>query len=354
MAQLTPMMQQYFEIKEKCRDYILFYRLGDFYEMFFDDAVLVSKELELTLTGRECGQEKRAPMCGVPYHASETYIGRLVRKGYKVAICEQVEDPKSTKGLVKREIVRMVTPGTVIEASMLDEHKNNFLCCLYAEGQNTGVCFADISTGEMYGVLTQSTGELFSEISRFMPRESLLGGTAAEDTVLHAFLKERMESIFSPLPAEVFAEEPALQAVSQCFGMEVIEKNALNENVLLCKALGGLLHYLEETQKSSLGSLNTLYIYQHGQYMELNLTARRNLELSETMRTKEKKGSLLSVIDRTKTAMGSRMIRQWLEKPLLNPIHIQKRQAVITELVDDALLRAKLVTTSNKCLIWSV
>ncbi|MBS5144058.1 MAG: DNA mismatch repair protein MutS [Butyricicoccus pullicaecorum] len=342
MAQLTPMMQQYFEIKEKCRDYILFYRLGDFYEMFFDDAVLVSKELELTLTGRECGQEKRAPMCGVPYHASETYIGRLVRKGYKVAICEQVEDPKSTKGLVKREIVRMVTPGTVIEASMLDEHKNNFLCCLYAEGQNTGVCFADISTGEMYGVLTQSTGELFSEISRFMPRESLLGGTAAEDTVLHAFLKERMESIFSPLPAEVFAEEPALQAVSQCFGMEVIEKNALNENVLLCKALGGLLHYLEETQKSSLGSLNTLYIYQHGQYMELNLTARRNLELSETMRTKEKKGSLLSVIDRTKTAMGSRMIRQWLEKPLLNPIHIQKRQAVITELVDDALLRAEI------------
>ena len=340
MAQFTPMMQQYFEIKEKCRDYILFYRLGDFYEMFFDDAVLVSRELELTLTGRDCGQEKRAPMCGVPYHASETYIGRLVRKGYKVAICEQVEDPKSAKGLVKREIVRMVTPGTVIEASMLDEHKNNFLCGLYAEGQNAGVCFADISTGEVYGVLTQSTGELFSELSRFMPRESLLGGTAAEDTVLHAFLKERMESIFSPL--QVFAEDTALQTVSQCFGEESIEKNGLQENMLLCKALGGLLHYLEETQKSSLGSLNTLYIYQHGQYMELNLTARRNLELSETMRTKEKKGSLLSVIDRTKTAMGSRMIRQWLEKPLLNPVHIQKRQAVITELVDDALLRAEI------------
>lgn len=343
MAQLTPMMQQYFEIKEKCRDYILFYRLGDFYEMFFEDAILVSRELELTLTGRECGQEKRAPMCGVPYHSSETYIGRLVRKGYKVAICEQVEDPKSSKGLVKREIVRMVTPGTVIEASMLDEQRNNFLCCVYAEGQNAGVCFADISTGEVYGVTTQSTGELFSEIARFLPRESLLSGSAIKDSVLHAFLKERMESIFSPLTEET--AETAAQLVAQCFGAEELTKNSLDQNILLLKALGTLLHYLDETQKSSLGSLNTLYIYQHGQYMELNLTTRRNLELCETMRTKEKKGSLLSVIDRTKTAMGSRMIRQWLEKPLLNPIHIQKRQAVLAELVDDPLLRAEIGDT---------
>ncbi len=342
MAQLTPMMQQYFEIKQKCRDYILFYRLGDFYEMFFEDAILVSRELELTLTGRECGQEERAPMCGVPYHASESYIGRLVRKGYKVAICEQVEDPKSSKGLVKRDIVRMVTPGTVIEASMLDEHRNNFLCCIYAAGQNAGVCFADISTGEVYGVLTQSMGELFSEVARFMPRECLLGGTATEDSVLHDFLKERMESIYSALPEENFSEDYAVNAVSTCFGAEELTKNGLDQNLILLQSLGGLLRYLEETQKTSLGSLNMLQIYQHGQYMELSLTARRNLELCETMRTKEKKGSLLAVIDRTKTAMGSRMIRQWLEKPLLNPIHIQKRQAVIAELVDEPLLRAEL------------
>ncbi len=342
MAQLTPMMQQYFDIKQKCRDYILFYRLGDFYEMFFDDAILVSRELELTLTGRDCGQEERAPMCGVPYHASENYIGRLVRKGYKVAICEQVEDPKSSKGLVKRDIVRMVTPGTVIEASMLDEHRNNFLCCIYGMGQNAGVCFADISTGEVYGVLTQSMGELFSETARFMPRECLLGGTAAEDSVLHDFLRERIESIYSALPAEHFAEEQAAKKVSACFGQDAYEKNGLDQNPIVLQALGGLLQYLEETQKTSLGSLNMLQVYQHGQYMELDLTARRNLELCETMRTKEKKGSLLSVIDRTKTAMGSRMIRQWLEKPLLNPIHIQKRQAVIAELVDEPLLRAEL------------
>lgn len=196
MAELTPMMKQYFEIKQKCRDSILFYRLGDFYEMFYDDAILASRELELTLTGRDCGQEKRAPMCGVPYHASESYIGRLVRKGYKVAICEQVEDPKTTKGLVKRDIVRMVTPGTVIEASMLDENRNNFLCCIYTGEQNSGVCFADISTGEVYATITKSAGALLSEISRFLPRETLLGGQATGDFALQDFLKERIESIF--------------------------------------------------------------------------------------------------------------------------------------------------------------
>lgn len=342
MAELTPMMKQYFEIKQKCRDSILFYRLGDFYEMFYDDAILASRELELTLTGRDCGQEKRAPMCGVPYHASESYIGRLVRKGYKVAICEQVEDPKTTKGLVKRDIVRMVTPGTVIEASMLDENRNNFLCCIYTGEQNSGVCFADISTGEVYATITKSAGALLSEISRFLPRETLLGGQATGDFALQDFLKERIESIFSPLSEQAFALETAQQAVISCFGASVIEKNGLDREPILLCALGGLLSYLEETQKSSLGSLNTLYVYTHGQYMELDLTARRNLELCETMRTKEKKGSLLSVIDRTKTAMGSRMIRQWLEKPLLNPLHIQKRQAAVGALCDDPILRSNL------------
>ena len=348
MAELTPMMKQYFEIKQKCRDYILFYRLGDFYEMFYDDALLASRELELTLTGRDCGQEERAPMCGVPYHASESYIGRLVRKGYKVAICEQVEDPKSTKGLVKREIVRMVTPGTVIDASMLDENRNNFLCCLYTQGRDGGVCFADISTGEVYATATRTTGELLSEIGRFLPRETLLGGESVTDQSLQGFLKERAESIFSPLPEEAFAPDKAQSAVEACFGNEAMERNGLAQNEIVLRALGGLLYYLEDTQKSSLEGLNTLHLYQQGEYMELDLTARRNLELCETMRTKEKKGSLLSVIDRTKTAMGSRMIRQWLEKPLLNPLHIQKRQQAVGALCDDPLLRANLTEELDK------
>ena len=348
MAELTPMMKQYFEIKQKCRDYILFYRLGDFYEMFYDDALLASRELELTLTGRDCGQEERAPMCGVPYHASESYIGRLVRKGYKVAICEQVEDPKSTKGLVKREIVRMVTPGTVIDASMLDENRNNFLCCLYTQGRDGGVCFADISTGEVYATATRTVGELLSEIGRFLPRETLLGGESVTDQSLQGFLKERAESIFSPLPEEAFAPDKAQSAVEACFGNEAMERNGLAQNEIVLRALGGLLYYLEDTQKSSLEGLNTLHLYQQGEYMELDLTARRNLELCETMRTKEKKGSLLSVIDRTKTAMGSRMIRQWLEKPLLNPLHIQKRQQAVGALCDDPLLRANLTEELDK------
>lgn len=342
MAELTPMMKQYFEIKEKCRDYILFYRLGDFYEMFFDDAILVSRELELTLTGRDCGQEERAPMCGVPYHASESYIGRLVRKGYKVAICEQVEDPKTTKGLVKRDIVRMVTPGTVIEASMLDERRNNFLCCLFTEGAAGGVCFADISTGEVYATSTTTAGELLSEVGRFLPSETLLGGDAVTDASLQGFLKERVDSIFSPLDAQAFDAEQAYALVETHFGAQAIEANGLGENGIVVRVLGGLLHYLEETQKASLGGLNTLNVYQQGQYMELDLTARRNLELCETMRTKEKKGSLLWVIDRTKTAMGSRMIRQWLEKPLLNPLHIRKRQQAIGALCDDPVLHSNL------------
>lgn len=330
MTGFTPMMKQYLEMKEKYRDYILFYRLGDFYEMFFDDAILVSRELELTLTGRDCGQKERAPMCGVPYHASEGYIGKLVRKGYKVAICEQMEDPKSAKGIVKREIVRMVTPGTIIEASMLDGHNHNFLCVVYTLEHESGVCFADISTGEVYATSTQTTGELFGEIGRFQPSETLLGGDAIQDYSLQEFLKERTASIFSPLPETAFAQEYAQHAVAHRFGQQTIEKKGLDHNLVLLQALGGLLKYLEETQKSSLDGLNTLHIYQQGQYMELDLTARRNLELCETMRTKEKKGSLLAVIDRTKTAMGSRMIRQWLEKPLLNPVHIQKdRKSVV-------------------------
>ena len=195
MAELTPMMKQYFEIKNKNKDYILFYRLGDFYEMFFDDAKLVSRELELTLTGRDCGLEERAPMCGVPYHSAEGYIAKLVRKGYRIAICEQMEDPKLAKGLVKREIIRRVTPGTVVEASMLDESRNNFLGCIYAEQGGIGVCFADITTGEVYATGSESWQHIFSELGRFGPREVLVGGMAVADATLLSFLKERLESL---------------------------------------------------------------------------------------------------------------------------------------------------------------
>ena len=275
MAELTPMMKQYFEIKNKCRDYIVFYRLGDFYEMFFEDAILASKELELTLTGRDCGQEKRAPMCGVPFHAYETYAGRLVRKGYKVAICEQVEDPKSAKGLVKREIVRMITPGTLIDASMLDENRNNFLGCVFG-GAACGVCFCDISTGEVYvteipGTATQQ--DLFSEFGRFVPREVLLGGGCLTDAALQEFIRKRLEGIYSPLPEEIFDAEQAQKRVCRQFQLDDLEAAGLADMPSALCALGGLLSYLEETQKNSLGGLNTLNVYQQGQYMELDFSA---------------------------------------------------------------------------------
>lgn len=345
MAELTPMMKQYFEIKSKCRDHIVFYRLGDFYEMFFDDALLASRELELTLTGRDCGQEERAPMCGVPHHAYETYVARLVRKGYKVAICEQVEDPKAAKGIVKREIVRMITPGTLIDASMLDENRNNFLACVFGGGAAFGICFCDISTGEVFA--TEIPGEkagqeLFSELGRFVPREVLLGGACIADQELLKFIEKRLEAIYSPLPEEAFDAAVAGECVRRQFHLESLESLGLTDfSAALC-ALGGLLTYLGETQGSSLANLNTLNVYQQGQYMELDLTARRNLELCETMRGKEKRGSLLWVIDKTKTAMGSRLIRQWLEKPLLNPIHIKKRQEAVRTLAGDVLARDAL------------
>ncbi|NCB28714.1 MAG: DNA mismatch repair protein MutS, partial [Clostridia bacterium] len=322
MAELTPMMRQYFDIKNQYKDYILFYRLGDFYEMFFEDAKLASRELELTLTGRDCGQEERAPMCGVPYHSAEAYIARLVRKGYKVAICEQVEDPKTAKGLVKREIVRMITPGTVIEASMLEENRNNFLACVFLDGQDAGVCFADISTGEVHATTLSGTAcprELLSELGRFVPRETLLGGGAIQDEALLLFLRERLESNIEPLPEDAFDYESAHAQIAQRFGITDFAAAGLDGYPVLERCIGGLLRYLRDTQQSSLGNLNDLQVYRQGQFMELDLTARRNLELCETMRTKEKKGSLLWVIDRTQTAMGSRLIRQWLEKPLLNP-----------------------------------
>lgn len=346
-SELTPMMQQYLEIKEANADFILFYRLGDFYEMFFDDAKLASRELELTLTGRDCGLKERAPMCGVPYHSAESYLAKLVDKGYKVAICEQIEDPKVAKGLVKREIVRRVTPGTVVESSMLDESRNNFLCCLFADPHRIGICFADITTGTVYATSAADWAEIESELTRFSPKEVLVGGEASQSERLTRFLQERLEALREPQSLTYFDAEQATQLITSRFGITDFENDqlSLSQAPQTIQCIGGLLTYLQETQPSSLGTLNTLHIYQQGQYMALDAVARRNLELCETLRTKEKKGSLLWVLDRTKTAMGARLLRQWLEKPLYYPTHIIRRQQAVSALCGDVLTRSTLSDT---------
>lgn len=348
MAELTPMMKQYFEIKNKNKDYILLYRLGDFYEMFFEDAKLVSRELELTLTGRDCGQEERAPMCGVPFHSAEGYIAKLVRKGYRVAICEQVEDPKTAKGLVRREIVRRVTPGTVIEDSMLEENRNNFLGCVFAAQGSIGVCFADITTGEVYATASAEWRDIFSELGRFAPREVLVGGEAASADTLLQFLTQQLEALIEPMPEESFAADAAAARITARFGKTDFDAAGLTELPQAACCIGGLLCYLEQTQQASLAALNKLQVYQQGQFMELDLIARRNLELCETMRTGEKKGTLLWVLDKTGTAMGSRLIRQWLEKPLYNPLHIARRQQAVGALCEDVIARTALADALKK------
>lgn len=348
MAELTPMMKQYFEVKNQNKDYILFYRLGDFYEMFFEDAKLASRELELTLTGRDCGQGERAPMCGVPFHSAESYIAKLVRKGYKIAICEQMEDPKKTKGLVKREIVRRITPGTVVEASMLDENRNNFLGCIYAGAAGIGVCFTDITTGAVYATGAAEWRSIISELARFSPREVLVGGEAAASEPLVSFLKERLEALVEPMPEECFDAQRANERITTYLHPTERDAAALSELPQTACCLGGLLAYLEQTQKASLAGLNRLDVYRQGQYMELDLNACRNLELCENMRTKDKKSTLLWVLDRTKTAMGSRLIRQWLEKPLYDPLAIARRQQAVGALCDEMITRAALIDVLKK------
>ncbi len=344
MAELTPMMRQYFEIKEQCPDYILMYRLGDFYEMFYDDAKTASSVLELTLTGRDCGQKERAPMCGVPFHSCEGYIAKLVKNGYKVAICEQVEDPKAAKGIVKREIIRMITPGTVTETSMLDENRNNYICCIQWEGQRCGICFADISTGQLYA--TGFAGEeiqrqLINEVGRFVPSEAVLSEQAMACLPLRDFLVQRLSCMLEPAEPELSYEQ-ALERIQGRFGIQDFEAAGLTQNPDIAIAVGKLLFYLEDSQMCCLSGLNQFHVYQQGQFMELNLTARRNLELCESMRTKEKRGTLLWVLDKTKTAMGARMLRQWVEKPLINPLQIKKRLDSVAEMKQDLVLRDQL------------
>ncbi len=336
------MMKQYFKIKEENKDSILFFRLGDFYEMFYDDAKLASKELELTLTGRDCGQDERAPMCGVPFHSCESYIARLVAKGYKVAICEQTEDPATAKGLVKRDIIRVITPGTVMESSMLDESKNNYICCMFAKSKNIGICFCDISTGELYA--TEISGKdsynvLISQLSSYNPREILIGGDIVKLKELPSFIKTKLSAGVEMLEDEKFEYEHCKSEVEGHFQEEA---KSVEKSDVLISAIGALLDYLKETQKSGLERINHISLYSENQYMRLDYNTQRNLELTQTMLAKEKRGSLLWVIDKTKTAMGKRLIRSWLEHPLMNISAINNRQSAVEELVNNTLLRLEI------------
>lgn len=343
MADLSPMMKQYFEIKEQNPDTLLFFRLGDFYEMFFEDAKLASRELELTLTGRDCGQEERAPMCGVPFHSAESYIARLVAKGYKVAICEQMEDPALAKGLVKRAVIRVITPGTVMESSMLDESKNNFICSVFAGERAAGVCFADISTGELRATelsadsLQELESQVRNELARFSPREILINPQTLQMTGLGKFIKEKLSAALECLPQEETAG--AEQLLKAQFSPERLDSSGVSAYPLTAQAVGCLLLYLKKTQRTGLERMDTIEMYSGSQFMGLDLSARRNLELLETMRGKSKRGSLLWVLDKTKTAMGKRLIRVWIERPLLNPAQILRRQNAVEELLMDGMFR---------------
>ena len=349
MAELTPMMQQYYAVKERNPDCLLFFRLGDFYEMFEEDARIASRELDLTLTSRDHAKDKSAedkiPMCGVPYHSSEGYIARLVAKGYKVAICEQMEDPALAKGLVKRDIIRIVTPGSVTESSMLDESKNNYYACVYGAAGHYGLCFCDVSTGafsatEVSGADAMQDAE--NELGSFLPSEALLGGTAAEEPALADFLRDRFHTCVNLGKDTQF--DPALceAAVTAQFGKSP-EALGLAGAPCVTLAAGALLLTLRDLQKNELPHIRELEYYIAGKFMQLDLAARRNLELTQTLRAKETRGSLLWVMDKTKTAMGGRLLRAWMERPLLSPAQITKRLAATEELVKRTIDREELI-----------
>ena len=349
MAELTPMMQQYLQIKEQNQDAILFFRLGDFYEMFGADAKTASRELDLTLTSRDKSKDKpaeeRMPMCGVPYHAADAYIARLIAKGYKVAICEQTEDPAQAKGLVKRDIIRVVTPGTVIDSACLDEGRSNFCAGIYLDDDYAAVCVCDITTGKAHATAFsggERVKQLINELGRFSPAEAVVNETAFFDETLHSFLQDKLNCHLEKLPSGRFQMEGAERLIRRQFGDDALHRLP-RDNPAVFLALGALLSYLHETQKTDLSHVDDLEYYRRGQFMELDLTARRNLELTETLRGKEKKGSLLWVLDKTKTAMGGRMMRSWLERPLLSVTEIDRRNAAVAALAENTMAREELI-----------
>jgi DNA mismatch repair protein MutS len=337
--QLSPMMQHYLNTKDEYPDSILFYRLGDFYEMFFDDAITVSRELELTLTGKDCGLEERAPMCGVPYHAASVYIAKLIDKGYKVAICEQTEDPKTAKGIVKRDVVRVVTPGTLIDEELLDEKTNNYLAVIYMIDNMAGISVSDVSTGEIYTTEVKGKDEVLNELARYSPREIIANSEAAE--VISKEVELRFH-ISIDVRGDRFFCDGANEKLLKQFGKSDLSELNIKDKPFAVMAVSAMIEYLEYAQKSSVNYINVLTVYEVEQYMELDAATRRNLEITETMRDKTKRGSLLWVLDQTKTSMGARLLKQWVEKPLVNPIEINKRLYSVRELTDNMMLRDDL------------
>ena len=348
----SPMMQKYLETKEEYKDSILFYRLGDFYEMFFDDAILASRELELTLTGKDCGKEERAPMCGIPYHAAEIYISRLIAKGYKVAICEQLEDPKKTKGIVKRGVIRVVTPGTIIESNMLEERKNNYIMSIYKAGIYFGISICDISTGEfLSSEIKQENNfaQLLDEMAKYTPSEIVINSMMADSTEEMKKIKERFEVYVTKFNDEYFKDEP--NEITKT--MTIVNNNDkeitnLSEKALAINSINALIEYISQTQKTSLEHINKIKIYSTEKYMALDINARRNLEITEKMRDKTKKGTLLWVLDKTSTSMGGRMLARWISDPLIDSLEINKRLNAVKELKESLMLRGDIIDNLKK------
>ena len=352
MAEFSPMMQKYLETKEQYKDCILFYRLGDFYEMFFDDAITASRELELTLTGKDCGQEERAPMCGIPHHAAETYIARLIAKGYKVAICEQLQDPKEAKGIVERGVIRVVTPGTVIESNMLEERKNNFIMAVYKSGIYFGISVCDISTGEFYSAEIKDNNNfptLLDEIARFSPSEIITNTMMFDCTEEMQKIKERFSIYITKFNEKYFNNDYKDLELKYDFldnsGRKI--EDLKDKNFAVC-SINALIEYLNQTQMTSLNHINKISIYNISKYMSLDISARRNLEITEKMRDKSKKGTLLWVLDKTSTSMGGRQLRRWLNDPLIDVNEINKRLNAVKELKEDIILRGDIIDNLKK------
>ena len=353
MAEVSPMMQNYLNTKAQYKDCILFYRLGDFYEMFYDDAITASRELEITLTGKACGTEEKAPMCGVPFHAAEIYISRLIAKGYKVAIAEQLEDPKKAKGIVKRDVIRVVTPGTVIETNMLEEKKNNYIMGIVKKGLYYGLAICDISTGDFYATqikLPENNFEkLLDEYARFVPAEIVVNETMGLSTKEIDIMKDRNNTFVTIRENEMFSEDEnlllKLYNVEDSFGKK---KEDLKDEKLSVQAINGLLNYFSETQKVKLEHINKIELYEVKKYMALDINARRSLELTERMRDKSKRGTLIWVLDKTSTSMGGRLLRRWINDPLLEVKEINERLEAVREFKDNIMLRGDIIETLKK------
>lgn len=346
VAEYSPMMQQYFEIKKQHQDAILFYRLGDFYEMFFDDALIASRELDLTLTGRNCGQDERAPMCGVPFHSYESYMARLIAKGYKVAICEQVEDPATAKGLVKRDIIRVVTPGTVIESSMLQDDKNNYICSVYLKGKKAGICFADVSTGACYA--TELSGEkitnaIITELCRYHPSELLMNANVMDARDVTSYVKQHMQCSVELMEDECYSPGIIKSTLEKQFGRDWATQIDIDPKGLVRYAFSALLQYLYTTQIKGVERLRTVENYSEAQFMHLSAVTRANLELTETMRGREKRGTLLWVLDKTRTAMGKRLLRSRIEQPLVSSKQINARLDMVESLYRENVIRSEIL-----------